>query len=299
MDHNFVLNKYSFPAADKSVGFELMLDAVNGMIAVVADNDRYSLISDGFNTCKITSDYTYKDFLDELSESDPDLQIVLLECDDKSPALDILSTTQFDEVASTAYYFHDDAYSKSIDELAYAFIFDATLLSIATSDRWKKSEVLFSTYTENVTHSEPAYLRNISSKKHGTELRNCYEEATVKTLSESFSECIFSEDFVNWDSNLQADLKKKVRSKLKLANDKKFQGGEPLFKTLVDADGIREIRFNAVQGGAVRILFDTLSDRKQAVLVGFTKKSDNDGYIEAIDRAKNLLKEIKKSLTKK
>lgn len=298
MDHNFVLNKYSFPAASKTIGFDLMLDAVRGMIAVVADDDRYSLISDGFNECKITSDFTYQDFLDELNECDPDLQIILLECDDKSPALDILSTAQFEEVAGTAYYFHDEAYVKSIDELAYAFIFDATLLSIATSDKWKKSEIAFSTYVANVTNIHPAYLRNISSKEHGSELRGNYDDSDIKSLSESFSECIFSEDFILWENNLQADLKKRVRNKIKLANDKKFQGGEPLFKTLDDANGMRELRFSAVQGGAVRILFDTVNERKQAVLVGFIKKSNNEGYDEAITKAKNILKCIRKTPSK-
>ena len=64
------------------------------------------------------------------------------------------------------------------------------------------------------------------------------------------------------------------------------------FRCNSTADGIRELRFSAVQGGAVRILFGQLPDGKQAILVGFVKKSDSEGYPKAIPTAKELLSEM-------
>ncbi len=37
----------------------------------------------------------------------------------------------------------------------------------------------------------------------------------------------------------------RVIEKLRLSSDKDFQGGKPLFETLTDGDGLREIRFSA------------------------------------------------------
>lgn len=291
MDHNFVLNKYSFPALDANEGFELMLDAVNGMIAVIADGDRCSLLSDGFNKCILAPHFTYQNFLDNLNHKDPDLLSALLEFDDKSPVIDILSDEEIDEIASKSYYFYDEAFTHSIDELAFAWQFDATLLSIATCEKWEKDEVSFAMYIANAPRTEPSYLRNISTKKHGLMLRERYDLSHTKSLIECFPECLFSQDFIDWENNLATDLKNRVRIKLSLANEKKFQGGEPLFKTLNNQDGIREIRFGAVQGGAIRILFNTINN-KYAVLVGFLKKSNDEGYDVAIKKAKENMKII-------
>ena len=88
---------------------------------------------------------------------------------------------------------------------------------------------------------------------------------------------------------MEDDLKARIYDKLLLADMKKFQGGKPLFDTLNDADGLREMRFSAVQGGAVRILFGALSGQKYGILVGFIKKSDDEGYTSAIKLAKKEL----------
>jgi hypothetical protein len=65
-----------------------------------------------------------------------------------------------------------------------------------------------------------------------------------------------------------------------------------LFDNLENADGLREIRISAYPGGAIRILFKALANSRQAILVGFIKKNDNEGYSVNIDKANELLAEF-------
>ena len=64
-----------------------------------------------------------------------------------------------------------------------------------------------------------------------------------------------------------------------------------MFKTLINADGIREIRFDAYPGGAIRILFKKIGE-KQAILTGFIKKRRDEGYKQDIAVAKELYKQF-------
>lgn len=80
---------------------------------------------------------------------------------------------------------------------------------------------------------------------------------------------------------LEWNNRHRVREKLQLSHQRAFQGGKPLFESLAGTSGFREIRFHAFAGGAIRILFKTHGDQC-AILTGFIKKSDNDGYAEHI-----------------
>ncbi|WP_199155783.1 type II toxin-antitoxin system RelE/ParE family toxin [Chromobacterium sp. ASV23] len=296
MDHYFVLNKLSFPAGSKEAATGLLIDAARGMLQVGIGDDRYALYADvtaSLSQFVLAPGFSYGDFLEELThKGEQDLQLALLEIEDKSPALDFLTSDEIDKLASECFYFPDAPYDGSVDTIALAWHLDAALLSIATSDRWLNGQIEFLNYVEGKTNTEPSFLNNVSCRAHGVELGTTLRNEGL-SLSMRFPECRFSAPFLEWERDLPADLRRRVGAKFALANAKQFQGGEPLFKTLKDAEGMRELRFSAVQGGAVRIIFSQLADRKQAILIGFVKKSDSEGYSEAIPAAKELLNDMR------
>ncbi|WP_179959174.1 type II toxin-antitoxin system RelE/ParE family toxin [Pseudoalteromonas rhizosphaerae] len=67
----------------------------------------------------------------------------------------------------------------------------------------------------------------------------------------------------------------------------KFRGNEPLFKLIVGTPGLWEVRFSAFSGGAIRMLYRTYNN-KNILLVGFIKKSDNEGYKQNIQQAEDI-----------
>lgn len=290
MEHNFVFNTLSFPATSKEDAYRLLLDSVKGMLAVRSSKDRIAMYSDDHNNCPLGPDYYYRDFISQLGEHhEVDLQLSLMEIDDKTPMLDFLSDELFNEIASSTFYFPSEAYNGTVDVLAMAWHLEATLLSIATTDKWREKEVEFAKFNEDQPSTGSSYLPNISCEVHGKLIRQQYEFEAETPLEQLFPRCLFSQDFLEWVHQLPKDVFNRVVNKVSLADAKQFQGGEPLFYTLHNADGIREIRFSAVQGGAVRILFRVLSGNRSAILFGFIKKSDNEGYDEAIESAKTNL----------
>jgi hypothetical protein len=299
MDHNFVLNAMSFPAPDEAQAYELFYSSIKGMLAVGQKEDRVAIYCDDFPNLKnfpISQGYTYADFLITLKAKDEeDLLVALLEIDDKTPMLDHFSDADIEEIASTSFFFPDEGYDKSIDMLAVAWRTNGILLSIPTSQRWQQTEIPFAQYTEGEAPGQPSYLRNIACEVHGQELRRQRGEQQQKSLPALYPNCKFSTDFEAWANSLAQDLKARVSDKLALAYAKNFQGGEPLFKTLNDAGGMRELRFGAVQGGAVRVLFGALADGSFAILTGFVKKSNSEGYSDAITTGTKIWSAFKKT----
>lgn len=72
--------------------------------------------------------------------------------------------------------------------------------------------------------------------------------------------------FREWYNQLDANNRHRVYKKIQLAAQRRFAGGEPLFKNLENGEGMRELRFSAYPGGAIRILFVDLSDGGKAIL---------------------------------
>lgn len=239
MDHNFVLNTLSFPAGDAATATSLLIDAARGMLQVGIGDDRYALYADvtpSLSGLVLAPDFSYGDFLNELARrGEEDLQLALLEIEDKSPALDFLTGDELEELARECFYFPDEPYNGSIDIIALAWHIDAALLSIATSDRWLNGQIEFSNFVDGKANTAPSYLNNVSCRTHGVELGTTFRDEG-RPLSMRFPACRFSEQFLQWESDLPADLRRRVGAKFALADGKHFQGGEPLFKTLKDAD---------------------------------------------------------------
>ncbi|QTA81068.1 Toxin-antitoxin system, toxin component, HigB-like [Desulfonema limicola] len=297
MEHAVCFNTLSFPALDRQSAYKLMLEACYGMLELNTGNDRFALYFDDRNKkiyeCLLAEHYTYNDFLNDLETNQHiDLLYVLEEAEDKSPALEYLSSDEFDELASFQFYLPDAGFNEDMYILGIAWLIDGILLSLLTHERWGKTKTAIARWDDVENREDRYYINNISGIENGIEIFNTIKSLSELKLDNICPQCTFTEPFRAWFSELNENNQHRVYKKIQLAAQRYFSGGEPLFKTLESGDGIRELRFSAYPGGAIRILFAALPEDKKAILLGFIKKSDNEGYKENIDRAKSLLMNI-------
>lgn len=289
MDLPFCINVNSFPAPNKEAAVELFNDALQGVLELASGEERIQFYLETsrnieLSDLELASDFCYADFLDECS--DIDLQAFLYEIEDKSPALDTLSEEQQEELMSLAYYVADRAAGDD-DLYSLAWVLDAYLLSLATEDYWKNNEIRINKLGDSGQYDDYLLLKNIASQTHGAWH---YQQANIIDLEALLAPHKFTKNLISWFEEQTKENKNIIINKLKLAKEKEFQGGEPLFKTL--GDGVREIRFSAYAGGAIRVFFKHLENTQQALLLGFVKHSDKEGYAEKIPEAKKLYQEI-------
>jgi hypothetical protein len=281
MDHAICINQNCFPAENIDIGLELFNDALQGVLELINESDRCMFYLDsndgGLLELEIAEDFTYDQFL--TSCDDPDLQVFLYEVEDKSPALDNLSEEQIEEMSSFSFYVLNEGVDAYPDVYALTWAVSGYLLSIATHDRWSQSAINIARADgEGAYIHEGLTLKNISNQDHGVEHYHALHDVD---LDELVSPHIISKPLHSWFNAQTIENKTRIIDKLRLSRDREFQGGEPLFKTLNNGNGLREIRFSAYSGGAIRILFKPLGQQRQALLVGFIKHSDNEGYEEA------------------
>lgn len=287
MDHNFFLNHHSLPAQSSEAAYSMLFDACQGMLSFrIQTDDRIFLFYDepgkkGIGQCLLAKDYTYQNFLDSLSScGEQDLCLFLLECEDKSPAIDQdeFNDNVLEEMASWSCYLPGNtAYNGNLDALCMANCLEprAVLLSLPTKPEW--SDVLVNALILKNNREEPFSLSNISKQEHGIYWHNHFKESLAKSLADLYPTCTFSPLFIQWFNDLDKNNQRRIKDKLSLAVDCSFQGGKPFFDSLEASEGLREIRFYAVAGGAVRILFK-MRDRQCAILTGFIKKNNSEGY---------------------
>lgn len=297
MEHAVCLNTLSLPAQDKESAYDLMLEACYGMLELNDGNDRFSLYFDEMNKtiyeCVLAENYTYNDFLDDLQANQlMDLLLLLEEAEDKSPALDYLNSEQFDELASYQFYLSGTGFDEVMDILGIAWLIDGILLSLATHERWENTKVPISRWDPYANREDRYFINNIAGEKNGIDIRNEISASAELTLDDFCSQCKYTDQFREWYRELNENNRHRVASKIQLADQRKFSGGEPLFKSLENADGLRELRFSAYPGGAIRILFGPLPGNAVAILIGFIKKSNTEGYEANIDRAGVLWKKF-------
>lgn len=299
MDHTLCLNKNSFSAKNNAVAYSLFSDAISSTFQLTRNSeDRVNILYEtekksSFLNISLAEDYKISDFLEQLvSENKNDLAEVVLEMFDKSPVLDNLSDEDYLEISESGFFFPDEPYNGSNDILAIAWFYDAILLSMATSPKWEVSTIDFSRYTGK-PKAEPYSLRNISKPRHVDEIFTQKLDYTSELLISKIELCKLSEEMREWFDSLDSINKKRTFERVCFANSRKFLGGKPLFDTLVDADGMREIRFPAYPSGAIRILFGSLPNNSYGLFVGFIKKSNSDGYGTNIPLAKKVWNRLK------
>lgn len=293
------------PANSKEEAYQMLVGAFQGMLATSPnDNDRFTLYYDDkdsnpIDNCELANNYYYRNFLTELQQhGEQDLLLFLHEIEDKSPAIDYLYNENeelFNELSTCSFYLPSRGLDGGMDSLGITWLLNASLLSLPTDPIWRNNEVLIEKLDRNFT-KEALSIPNVSKKYHGLELRSALLKSIEEPLNVLCPSCNFSDQFVEWIDSLDNTNRIKVREKLRYAEHRNFSGGLPLFKTLKEADGIRELRMPAFPGGSIRILFGALENHRQALLVGFIKKSDTEGYDKCIPIAKNLWNSLKSAI---
>lgn len=290
MNYKFVWNTVSFNQASDADIFQKLRDALHGLIEVPGTDVSVALYFDGKTSIlerKISPSYVVQDFIDNLLDSDEsELVQILLELEDKADAINDLSDDDITVLAESCYYFTVLGYSGSVDCLALVSVLDGILFSVQTSDAWLNHEVKFSTYPPVSEEYRPSIAFSVCNVATGKLVASLLEPVEVDLpLAEILPNCVFTKAFEAWIDELTQENITIVKQKLKLAHARSFDGGKPLFETLTDAEGMREIRMKAHAGGAIRILFGSVHSEKVALLRGFIKKSDNEGYSTNIPAA--------------
>lgn len=289
MDLSICINTNSFPAATAENGKELLKDAIDGVLQLITDEgERVIFYHDsnkqGLFDLEVAKGYRYEDFVNGCG--DIDMQAFLYEVEDKSPALDALTVEQLDEIADYDLYIQNQPLDSSRDIFAFAWVLDGYLLSLATSERWESHEI-----RANNQGSQGKYLddfiilKNIANTLHG---KQHFQINTAISPEEIVSPHLVSEELKYWFSQQNKNNQRIIANKLKLAKERMFQGGEPLFKALINSNALREIRFSAFAGGAIRILFRNYKNTIYFLLTGFIKHSDNEGYSQQIRLAEKI-----------
>jgi hypothetical protein len=298
VDHRFVWNSASFSSATDANAIPLLRDALAGLIEIPGEGETASLYfseADILLNRRISPGKSVQDFLDHLSaNNDVDLYSAFMEIQDKADAIAELDDVAFLALAENAFYFTDLGYSGSEDFLTLAVHLDAVLFGVQSSEFWQDRELKYSIYPAPENNAQPLIIFSVASLLHGQALKKEHLESLETIgLSSLLPNCWISDYLIKWFEGISEENKAIVRRKLSLAHGRGFQGGKPLFETLNDADGMREVRFNAISGGAIRILFGSIPDGKQALFVGWIKKSKGDGYVENIQIASELWASLK------
>jgi len=303
LEHAVCLNTLSFSVDDRETAYDLMLDACFGILRLNTGNDRFALYfkdhNKGIYDCLLAENYTYNDFLTDL-EADHDLRDLLdflNEAEDKSPALDFFSEEAINELASFDFYLPDAGFNRDMNILGIAWMIDGVLLSLPTDEQWKQSKVSIARWDYMSNREGRYFLFNVYSEQSGVEIRKEIDSSSHRTIEDICSQCTYTKPFRDWYKELTDDNRRRVFNKIQLAAERCFSGGEPLFKTLESGDGLRELRLRAYPGGAIRVLFGALPNRGQAILLGFIKKSDKEGYRENIAVAKTLWANMREEAT--
>ena len=300
MDHIVCLNPNSFPAANSDEAYHLFYDSWQGLLALNTGTDRYILYYDSASSkplekFELSLAFTYADFKEKLiSDGEHDLFLVLDEIEDKSPAIDYLPDDILDDLASYSFYIPNCAVADNPDVFGIAWFLNAILLSIPTDERWNSHKIAISRTDDGQYINEKLTIKNIAKYEHGQLLYDEFNQANIRDISD---QCVLTEEFIDWYENQSNENQQRIIDKLTLSCERSFNGGKPLFDTLENADNMREIRFSAYQGGAIRILFKDLGNSTHAVLIGFIKKNDNEGYSTNITKAKELFDKLKSTLT--
>ena len=297
MEHLVCLNTNSFPASSAEQASILFEDSLQGLLALNTDNDRFTLYLDSIRQGETLADFsladgfTYTNFTDQLHQNqEMDLYLFLLELEDKRPALDHIDNELMDEMTDYDFFMPGYPAPNYPDVLSLAHSLPATLLSINTSKQWESEKLSIARTDDGKYIDEVLTLYNIASYEHGRSLHDHFSYIDIRKTCES---AVFTEDLVTWYSEQTRENQNRIIDKCRLACERDFQGGEPLFKPL--ENGLREIRFSAYPGGAIRILFKHLSENQQAILIGFIKKSNSEGYDENIKRALSLFETCMKN----
>lgn len=289
MDLAICINTNSLPAATIDKGKELMKDALAGVLQLIeTGNERVNFYYDSNNEdlfdLQLAENYSYENFITDCD--DVDLQTFLYDVEDKSPALDALTAEQLDEVAEYDLYMPNQPLDAQRDIYALTWVLDGYLLSLATAERWQCHELRANKQGEHGQYVDDfLLLKNIANETHG---QHHFQKSKQINLEEVIAPHCISNELKQWFDQQSKENQRVIVNKLKLATEKGFQGAEPLFKPLHNSNTLREIRFSAFAGGAIRILFRNYQKEKYLLLTGFIKHANKEGYDTHIPLAEKI-----------
>ncbi|PST93654.1 hypothetical protein C9I86_05740 [Photobacterium sp. NCIMB 13483] len=289
MDHVICINQNSFPAVNSIQGAQLFDDSLQGVLELQdGGQDRFLFYLDtnsgDLSNFEIAPNFTYGQFIEDCP--DQDLAVFLSEVEDKCPALDSLSEEQQDEMTAHDFYIPNEPVGNYPDVYSMAWSLSGYLLSINTGGCWTNDQISIARSDgEGRFVDEILNLRNISSQNHGIIHYNALNEIDLESIA---SPHLISESLLTWFNSQTTENKIRIVDKIRLSCNREFQGSKPLFETLTNGNGLREIRFSAYAGGAIRILFKHFQNHQQALLVGFIKHSDSEGYTAAMRQADDI-----------
>ena len=294
MEHLVCLNTNSFPAASAQQASVLFEDSLQGLLELNTGGDRFTLYFDHHQQevtlldFHLAEGFTYDDFTKQLEQDQEiDLLTFLLDLEDKSPALEYIGEELLDDVLNYNFYMPGYPVVKYPDVLSLAYFLNATLLSINTAEQWNNDKFAIARIGDDGQFiDEKVTLNNISCFDHGQVLFERFSYVDIREICDS---ALLTDHLVEWYEKQTQENQNRIIDKCRLACERAFQGGEPLFKSLEAVPGLREIRFSAYPGGAIRIIFKRLNEQHQVLLVGFIKKSNSGGYEENIRKAVMLL----------
>lgn len=248
MDHTVCLNTNSFPADTPDHAFQLFNDSLQGLLRLNTGTDRYILYYDSpgsepLEQFKLAAQLSYADFKAKLlADGEHDLFLFLNELEDKSPAMDFLSDEIIDDLGNYSFYMPGCAIANNTDVFGLTWFLQAVMLSINTDEQWNKHKIAIARTNDGQFIDEKLSIPNIASSEHGQLLYNEFTHVDINTICDK---CILTNEFITWYEEQTDENRHRVIEKLRLSSDKDFQGGKPLFETLTDGDGLREIRFSA------------------------------------------------------
>lgn len=291
MEHAIFINHHSFTTINQQQATTWFEDALQGVLALNsgAGQDRFTFYADpqngiGLWDISLCSHFTIGDFRNALENTDPDLYLFLIEADDKCPVIDFLNEDELGVITQYDYWLLDQPINEASGILGLAYHYSATLLSLPTTDFWRQTEIQLLRKEPDEYRPQTLTLDNISSCEAGHYHHNKNQENILDILRYEHD---ITAGFSNWYNAQSSNVQSLINKKLKQAYEQNFNGGTSLFKQLTNADGIKEIRFSNASTGAVRILFKHVKQSRYALLTGFIKKSDNEGYDTEIKRAKS------------
>jgi hypothetical protein len=291
MDHLLCINTNSFPAENIETAKELFMDSIQGILQLFVESDDrvvfYLDLLDDRNLYRLelSQGFAYQDFLDYLQEENEyDLLSVLYDIEDKSPALDFFDEEAIDSITEYTYFLEGHELHLNPAVFSIADHLGAKLLSLNTSPEWSSHQLGFNITRCGEFNQEKCVVDNISTKSHGELLYTLYNSLD---LNDACPIQDISDELLLWFLELSAENRNIVYKKLKHCHELDFRGNEPLFKKLTGTNAVWEVRFSAFSGGAIRILYK-LRGSTTVLLLGFIKKSNDEGYDQNITRAEEI-----------
>jgi hypothetical protein len=286
MKYDFCLNPLCLPAENIDKANTFLNDIFIGIAGLYNNKTTITLYSnEKLNNTQLADGYTYKDYKIRLiQEGNKDLAGFVLEIEDRSPFLEMVSDVIIEELMQYEMnVFEIPANTAEYDILKFSCLHEAVLISLPTSPIWQKEAVPVKIKNTKTCHIDEIDVLNIFDHN----VSHLYIKTNWKA---ELSNIVFSDKFENWYKNLHEKNKLHVANLIKRAHILNFTGTIEQTKKIHSSDkNIWEWRGGcpAFGKGRIRILYKP-EGGKYYILLGFIKTTEElTGEIQAAETALN------------